>query len=257
MMTFRKRVFSLFAGSTEKKGGEGFDAAPFLRFRRVLCKFTGKEQKPMAMESANINIGHCQGIIVGEVYSPKKGIALVTLKVKDKKRKEDGKGPLHFIQFVAYDDLAKELLDKGSEGRIVCVRYHLSTNNRKDENGVSRFFDNRIIDKVIYGQVLGEEKVSVPYINAGMLQGEFAGLKRLYDGRNLWSLMIRENVLHESGRMLKRFHRFIIDRDDLKFIAGRRKSGDPILVEYRVASRKEETDGGTEHFTEYILTSLV
>ena len=36
----------------------------------------------MALLSTNINSGHCQGIIAGDVYSPKTGVALVTLKVK-------------------------------------------------------------------------------------------------------------------------------------------------------------------------------
>ena len=65
------------------------------------------------------------------------------------------------------------------------------------------------------------------------------------------------SVRHESGRELKRVHRFVIDSDELKFRAGRRKNGDPVLVEYRMESRKEVKDGKTEHFVDYVLTSIV
>ena len=57
----------------------------------------------MALLSTNINSGHCQGIIAGDVFSPKEGVALVTLKVKGSKPDpETKKRPLNFIQFIAY-----------------------------------------------------------------------------------------------------------------------------------------------------------
>ena len=212
----------------------------------------------MALLSTNINSGHCQGIIAGDVYSPKEGVALVTLKVKgEKPDPETKKRPLHFIQFIAYDELAEKFLEKGEVGRIVYVHFYLSTNNRKDENGVSKFFYNRIADRAVFGQVIGEKQVNVPYLNSGVLQGEFAGIKRLYGGRNLWSLLVRDTVRHGSGKELKRIHQFIIDKDEFKFRAGRRKNGDPVLIEYRMESRKEEKDGEVQHFVDYILTSIV
>ena len=212
----------------------------------------------MALLSTNINSGHCQGIIAGDVYSPKEGVALVTLKVKGiKPDPESKKRPLHFIQFIAYDELANEFLDKGEPGRIVYIHFYLSTNSRRDGNGVSRFFYNRIADRAVFGQLIGKEPVNVPYLNSGVLQGEFAGIKRLYDGRNLWSLLVRDTVRHVSGRELKRIHQFVIDRDDIKFRAGRRKNGDPVLIEYRMESRKEEKDGEIQHFVDYVLTSIV
>lgn len=212
----------------------------------------------MALKSTNINSGHCQGIIAGDIYAPKPGIALVTLKVKGERiDPETKKRSLHFIQFIAYDELAQEFIEKGEAGRIVYVHFFLSTNNRRDENGVARFFYNRIADNAVFGQVIGADMVNVPYLNSGILQGEFAGLKRMYDGRNLWSLLVRDTVQHESGRTLKRVHRFVIDKDELKYRAGRRKNGDPVLVEYRMESRKETRNGETEHFIDYVLTSIV
>ena len=212
----------------------------------------------MALLSTNINSGHCQGIIAGEVYSPKDGVALVTLKVKGAKPDpETKKRPLHFIQFIAYDELADAFLENGVAGQIVYVNFYLSTNTRKDRNGVSKFFYNRIATRAVFGQVIGDAPVNVPYLNSGVLQGEFAGIKRLYDGRNLWSLLVRDTVCHATGKELKRIHQFVIDKDELKFRAGRRKNGDPILIEYRMESRKEEKDGEVRHFVDYILTSIV
>ena len=212
----------------------------------------------MPLHSTNINSGHCQGIIASDVYSPKEGVALVTLKAKGAKPdSETKKRPLHFIQFIAYDGLAEELLEKGKTGRILYVHFYLSTNSHKDGNGVFRFFYNRIADRAVFGQVLGEEPVNVPYLNSGVLQGEFAGVKRLYDGRNLWSLLVRDTVRHSSGRELKRIHQFIIDKEEFKFRAGRRKNGDPVLIEYRMESRKEVKDGEVKHFVDYVMTSIV
>ena len=68
---------------------------------------------------------------------------------------------------------------------------------------------------------------------------------------------MRDTVQHETGRTLKRVHRFVIDKDELKYRAGRRKNGDPVLVEYRMESRKETRNGETEHFIDYVLTSIV
>ena len=220
--------------------------------------YVEKGKTTMALLSTNINSGHCQGIIAGEVYSPKPGVALVTLKVKGgKSDPETKKRPLYFIQFIAYDELAEELIEKGEEGRILYLHFYLSTNNRKDENGVSAFYYNRIADRAVFGKVIGDEPVNVPYLNSGVLQGEFAGIRRVYDGRNQWSLLVRDTVRHESGGELKRVHRFVIDSDELKFRAGRRKNGDPVLVEYRMESHKEVKDGKTEHFVDYVLTSIV
>lgn len=212
----------------------------------------------MALLSTNINSGHCQGIIAGDVYSPKEGVALVTLKVKDSKSDpETKKRPLNFIQFIAYDELAEEFLDKGEAGRIVYVHFYLATNSRKTEDGISQFFYNRIADRAVFGQILGEEPVNVPYLNSGVLQGEFAGIKRLYTGPHLWSLLVRDTVCHSTGKKLKRIHRFVIDQNEFRFRVGHRKNGDPILVEYRMQSRKEENNGEIQHFVDYILTSII
>lgn len=212
----------------------------------------------MALLSTNINSGHCQGILAGEVFSPKDGVVLITLKVKGSEPDpETKKRPLHFIQFIAYDELAEEFLEKGVAGRIIYVHFYLSTNGHKNENGISQFFYNRIVDKAVFGQVIGEEPVNVPYLNCGVLQGEFAGIKRVYDGTNRWSILVRETVCHSSGKELKKIHRFIIDRNELRFRAGNRKNGDPILVEYQLQSRREEKNGTIQYFIDYILTSIV
>lgn len=213
----------------------------------------------MSLNSANVNIGHLQGIIVGEIYSPRSSIALVTLKVKaDRSTPGTSKRKLHFIQIVAYDELAEQLRENGTEGRILYVQYHLTTNGKKDENGVSRFFNNRTADKLFFGQMLNDEPVSVPYLNKGFIQGNVAGLKRIYGSdANLWSLLVSETLVHDSGREMRHLHRFVIDGDEMKFLAGRKKNGEPVLAEYRVESRKETRNGQTEHHTDYILTNLL
>ncbi len=212
----------------------------------------------MSLTSTNINIGHLQGIMVGEVYSPKSNIAIITLKVKstyardpaERKRK-------HFVQLAAFDELAEQFRQNGTDGRIIYVQYLLTTNNKKDGNGVSKFFNNRTVEKVVFGPVIGNEEISVPYLNRGFMQGTIAGLKKIYGSdSNLWSLLVAEGLRHESGRELKHFHRFIVKQDDMKFLAGRKNNGDSVLVEYRIESRKEEKDGQTEHHTDYVLTGL-
>ena len=98
----------------------------------------------------------------------------------------------------------------------------------------------------------------MPYLNKGFLQGTMAGLQKIYSSNeDLWSILVCETVLHDSGRELRRYHRFVLKGDELKFIAGRRNIGDPVLVEYCVESRKEERDGQKEHYTDYILTNLL
>lgn len=213
----------------------------------------------MSLHSTNINVGHLQGIMVGEVYSPREGIALVTIKVKSERMEAGDSGrKLHFIQFIAYDEWAEAFLENAADGRIVYVQYCLTTNGKKDENGISRFFNNRTVDKAVFGPILGEEKVSVPYLNKGFLQGNIAGLKRIYGSdKNLWSLLVCEMAVHDSGRELRRYHRFVIDGDEMKFVAGRKKNGESVLVEYRIESRKEEKDGQMEHHIDYILTDLL
>ena len=68
----------------------------------------------MALHSTNINSGHCQGIIAGNVYSPKTGVALVTLKVKGGNADpETKKRPLYFIQLLLMTVWQRSLSKKG------------------------------------------------------------------------------------------------------------------------------------------------
>lgn len=76
-------------------------------------------------------------------------------------------------------------------------------------------------DHAVFGSVIGDEKVSVPYLNKGFLQGTMAGLQKIYSSNeDLWSILVCETVLHDSGRELRRYHRFVLKGDELKFIAG-------------------------------------
>ena len=51
----------------------------------------------MAFVSTNINIGHLQGILVGDIYSPRSNLALLTIKVKAEKREPGtNRRKLHF-----------------------------------------------------------------------------------------------------------------------------------------------------------------
>ena len=85
----------------------------------------------MAFVSTNINIGHLQGILVGDIYSPRSNLALLTIKVKAEKREPGtNRRKLHFIQFVAYDELAESFRENGRDGQIVYVQYHLTTNGK-------------------------------------------------------------------------------------------------------------------------------
>ena len=140
--------------------------------KHLFEKLVQREVLFMAFVSTNINIGHLQGILVGDIYSPRSNLALLTIKVKAEKREPGtNRRKLHFIQFVAYDELAESFRENGRDGQIVYVQYHLTTNGKRDENGVSRFFHNRTADHAVFGSVIGDEKVSVPYLNKGFLQG--------------------------------------------------------------------------------------
>ncbi len=212
----------------------------------------------MSLTSKNINTGHLQGIMVGDVFSPRENIAIVTLKVKSTSGDKPSDKQRHFIQLAAFDEIAEEFRRNGADGRVVYVQFFLTTNSKKDKNGVSQFFNNRTVEKVVFGPVIGKEEISVPYLNKGFLQGTVAGVKRIYGSdEGLWSLMIAEGLLHnDSGREIKHYHRFVLKQDNMKFLLGRKNVGENVLVEYRIESRKVEKDGETEHFTDYVLTSL-
>ena len=54
--------------------------------KHLFEKLVQREVLFMAFVSTNINIGHLQGILVGDIYSPRSNLALLTIKVKAEKR---------------------------------------------------------------------------------------------------------------------------------------------------------------------------
>ena len=77
----------------------------------------------MVNQNKMVNLGHCQGIVVGEVFSPYPNIAILNVRVKsDRKNPETKKHEMHLINFVLVKQIVS-LLRRNIYYRYLCSIY--------------------------------------------------------------------------------------------------------------------------------------
>ena len=98
-----------------------------------------------------VNKGTAQGVIARDPHKVAEGVVLLSLRIRDSRTNPaTGRKEMHFPTFVVFgpeSDKALESLEKGQEAAI---EYKIET-RRKEVNGETRYFEDKVATKISYG----------------------------------------------------------------------------------------------------------
>lgn len=207
------------------------------------------------MKHNTINYGLCEGVVIGKVFSPNKDVAIITVRVRDYRIRPNTQKPtISFIQFTAFDDAARSLMEEDREGNLIFITYEITTSKKTDENGVSKFYKNRVIKSFeIFDKP--DDKYLIPYINMGFAQGEFVSIKKATKSTGIYFLTIR--LTTKDGLKEKTYYpQFTVYGDKFATLFEKYKTDDIISISYKIETEKKTIDGSEEFFTDYIVTEI-
>jgi hypothetical protein len=207
------------------------------------------------MNHITINHGVCEGVIVGKVFNPNADIAIVTVRVRDYRiRPNTQKQTISYIQFTAFDEVAKQLSAEDREDNLIYINYEITTSKKTDENGVTKFYKNRVIKSFeIFDKP--EDKHLIPYINMGFAQGNFVSIKKATKSTGIYFLTIKLTTL--DGLKEKIYYpQFTVYGDKFATLFEKYNLDDIISITYKVETEKKIIDGSEEFFTDYIVTEV-
>ena len=208
----------------------------------------------MVNQNKMVNLGHCQGIVAGEVFSPYPNIAILNVRVKsDRKNPETKKHEMHLINFVARGEMAREVSEKCKMGDAVFIIYELSEKVLMGESGTAEFrIELRIKDVYIRDE---EGKGRSGYLNVAHLQCRFLGICRVPKSNNVYRL----DVLYAASktRAPQRFTFYVYGPkgdDILKNYA----KGQAILLQYKIEkSKRIRLNGKVSYYTNLVVERLI
>lgn len=206
----------------------------------------------------SINKGVIQGIVASEVFSPTDNVSLLTLKVKDSRiNPNTKKKSTYFVQFSAFDDLAALLRCQCKKGQVVYLEYYLSTGKKTDKSGITKFYKNRVITNIIIGDEVGNRNNTVvPYINEGILQGEFVSLKKTPKVENVAFLTLRVSTVIEDKEWLF-YPQLTVYGPMIHTLETNYHLGDSVCLGYKIETEvKMEEDSQKHFFLDYVVTRI-
>jgi single-stranded DNA-binding protein len=207
------------------------------------------------MYNFTINQGICEGIVVGEVFAPSEDVAIVTVRVRDYRIRPNTQKPtISYIQFTAFDEVAKKMTREVQKDNLVYLTYEITTSKKTDENGVTKFYRNRVVKNFeIFDKP--EDKHLIPYINMGIAQGAFVSIKKASKSTGIYFLTIKLTTF--DGLKEKVYYpQFTVYGDKFANLFEKYKLDDIISVTYKVETEKKTIDGKEEFFTDYIVTEV-
>ena len=208
----------------------------------------------------NINRGICQGIVTGDIYCPTDTVAIITLKVKDSRvNPVSGEKKKHYVQFTAFDEVAELVKDNAQTGQIIYVEYQLTSSKKMDENGVSKFYKNRVIENIVFGEVLQPDaQTSVPYQNIGFVQGEFVSLKRVEKVKGIAYLTVRIHMTADNGKEFVFYPQFTVFGGLIDVVENKYEPDSLVHVTYKIETDvKADAEGNKIYYTDYIANRIV
>lgn len=208
----------------------------------------------MVKQDSMVNIGFCQGVVKGNVYSPTSTIAKLNVQVRcDRKNPKTRKREIHVLNFTMYGDEAGKLSKTVGDGDAVFIIYHLESKVRVNrQTGISTITEEAVADSISAFQT--ETFGRTPYLNRGFFQGTYLGVIAQPNSNGIYILTVyAENK--DSG---ERIHMpFVIYGTFGKTIEEKFKKGQRILVEYKIEkSKRQRCDATTEHFTNRVVERI-
>lgn len=207
------------------------------------------------MKVNSINHGICEGVVVGKVFSPNEDISIITVRVRDYRiRPNTQKQTISYIQFTAFDDIAKKLAEEDREDALIFLTYEITTSKKTDEKGVTKFYKNRIIKSFeIFDKP--EDNHLIPYINNGYAQGEFVSIKKATKSTGIHFLTIKLTMTGDIKDKVY-YPQFTVYGDKFASLFEKYNTDDLISIEYKIETEKKIIDGSEEFFTDYIVTEI-
>lgn len=207
------------------------------------------------MNHFTINHGICEGVVVGEVFSPSEDVAIVTVRVRDYRIRPNTQKPtISYIQFTAFDEVAQKLAHEVQKDNLIYLTYEITTSKKTDENGVTKFYRNRVVKTFdIFDKP--EDKHLIPYINMGIAQGSFVSIKKASKSTGIYFLTIKLTT-HDGLKEKVYYPQFTVYGDKFANLFEKYKLDDIISVTYKVETEKKIIDGKEEFFTDYIVTEV-
>lgn len=206
----------------------------------------------------SINKGVIQGIVANEIFSPSDNVALITIKVKDQRiNPNTKKKPTYFVQFSAFDDLATLLRCQCQKGQVVYLEYYLSTGKKTDKSGITKFYRNRVITNIIIGDEVGNRNNTiVPYLNEGILQGEFVSLKKTSKVENVAFLTLRVSTVIEGKEWLC-YPKLTVYGPMIQTFETNCHLGDSVCLGYKIETEVRMKDDEKDFFLDYVVTRVI
>lgn len=196
-----------------------------------------------------------QGILLNTSY-PNEKTAIFNLKIKDSRENpETKKKSTYIINCTAFEPEILQTLKGMSQGQLIFVRFHLTRSKSVDKKtGITNIYGNRIVDEVIAGETIeGSQQMLVPYINAGVCQGEFQEIFVNKDDLSVAHLKIRVSHKGAGGKDFISLLDFTAYGPVIKSIATHYDTGDSICITYKIETNKK----AGKNVVDYVVTSLV
>lgn len=208
----------------------------------------------MVNTNKNVNLGFCQGVMRGQVYTPKPGIAMFDIRVKsDRKNPKTKKHEMQILNFVAKNSNAELVKRSLKDKDIVFVSYHLEERvSVNPQNGLTRFHQDRVVDEVY---VRPQEQNGKPgYMNHGVVHGKYLGITKVESADGIYNVC----VLFEGPEKYSEQHfSFVVYGVLGNAIERRFEKGQAVVVEYKVEkSKRIRRDGKSDYFTNLVLEKI-
>lgn len=208
----------------------------------------------MKNQKFTVNMGHCQGMMQGNVFRQKNSVAKFNVAVRsDRKNPKTNKKDVHVLNFTMYGEDAENLhLLCGDRDRVF-VTYHLESRvkvNRK--TGVGECVEEYVADSVIVRNI--GENDRLPTLNRGYLECEFLDITEMYNATGIYLLNVRAEDKINGNRMFTSFVIYSALGDKIREYY---KKGRRIMVEYKIEkSKRELPDGQNEYYTNRVVERI-
>lgn len=208
----------------------------------------------MVKKNESVNVGYCQGIVTGGIYSPSPSFAIMGVRlINDRRNPVTKKHDMQVFNFVALDDMVDQVKRVCKDGDRVTVCYYLKERVQISKRTGEGSFVNEMIVKDVYIRS-ADEKGKMGVMNTGFIQGKFVGIVKVPGAEGIYNL----DVLYDSDLKYGPQHfNFVVYGPLGEKLMTAYEKGQFVSVQYKVERIKHiRKDGRTDYFTNYVVEKI-
>ena len=207
----------------------------------------------MVNQNKLVNLGHCQGVVTGEVFNPYPNIAILNVRVRsDRKNPETKKHEMFLLNFIARDEMAKEVTEKCKTGDAVFITYELSEKVLMEESGNAEFRTEFCIKDIFIRDEEGKGRAG--YLNTGHLQCRYLGICKVPNSKNVYRLDVLYTVSKTKTPQRFMFYVYGPKGEDIQ---NNYQKGQAILLQYKIEkSKRTRLNGKADYYTNLVVERL-